>query len=242
MISLRRDWGVILDLLIEKCGIDQVKISESALREGMILDYIKKEKEALGLELLADFPEPRRRSVFELLRKCDWHDKHSTHVAQMALQLFDEFQDELELPGSDRELLEYAAYMHDIGYFISHRKHHKHALYLIRHADLKGFAEQEINIMANVARYHRRSTPAKRHKRYRKLDKSVRKRVNKLSAILRVADGLDRSHFQNVQQLEIRTDKDTITLLITTEADPHLEISGALRKSHLFEEVNPAGY
>ena len=228
---------VLLDLLIEECGIEQVKISESALREGMILDYIKKEKEALGLELLADFPEPRRRSVFELLRKCDWHEKHSTHVAKMALQLFDEFQQELDLPDSDRELLEYAAYMHDIGYYISHRKHHKHALYLIRYADLKGFAEEEINIMANVARYHRRSTPAKRHKRYRKLDKPVRKRVKKLSAMLRVADGLDRSHYQNVRELEVRKNENIITFLIRTEADPQLEIWGAQRKSYLFEKI-----
>ena len=228
---------VLLDFLIERAGIEQVKISESALREGMILDYIKKEKESLDLELLADFPEPRRRSVFELLRKCDWHEEHSTHVANMALQLFDELQDDLDLPDEDRELLEYASYMHDIGYYISHRKLHKHALYLIRHADLKGFTENEINIMANVARYHRRSTPKKRHKRYRKLDKPVRKRVKKLSGILRVADGLDRSHYQNVQKLEIEQGEETITLYITTQADPQLEIWGAMRKSHLFEKI-----
>ena len=89
----------------------------------------------------------------------------------MALQLFDVLQDDLNLGGEDHELLEYAGYLHDIGYYISHRKHHKHALYIIRHADLKGFTEDEINIMANVARYHRRSTPKKRHKRYKKLDK-----------------------------------------------------------------------
>jgi exopolyphosphatase/guanosine-5'-triphosphate,3'-diphosphate pyrophosphatase len=228
---------VLLEYLIDQCDIEQVKISESALREGMILDYIKKEKDSLGLELLADFPDPRRRSVFELLRKCDWHEKHSTHVTKMALQLFDELQDELNLPDGDRELLEYAGYMHDIGYYISHRKHHKHALYLIRYADLKGFTEDEINVMANVARYHRRSTPKKRHKRYRKLDKPVRKRVKKLSGILRVADGLDRSHFQNVQQLEIVNGDDTITLHITTKDDPELEIWGAQRKSHLFKKI-----
>lgn len=228
---------VLLDLLIDRCGIEQVKISESALREGIILDYIKKEKDSLDLELLADFPDPRRRSVFELLRKCNWHEKHSTHVAKMALKIFDRLQGELGLSAQDRELLEYAAYLHDIGYYISHRKHHKHALYIIRHADLKGFTEDEINIMANVARYHRRSTPKKRHKRYRKMDKSLRRRVKKLSGLLRVADGLDRSHYQNVQNLEIEVKEEQINLLITTEADPALEIWGARRKSHLFEEI-----
>lgn len=229
---------VLLDYLIEKCGIKQVKISESALREGMILDYIKREKKNLDLDLPASVgKDPRRRSVYELLRKCDWHDQHSTHVADMALQLFDELRQELALTEEDRELLEYAGLMHDIGYYISHRKHHKHALYIIRHADLKGFTEDEINIMANVARYHRRSTPKKRHKRYRKLDKPLRKRVRKLSGLLRVADGLDRSHYQNVRQLEIENKEREINLIITTEGDPELEIWGAMRKSHLFEQV-----
>lgn len=227
---------ILLDLLIEKSGVKEIKISESALREGMILDYIKKEK--LDFDLLASVgKDPRRRSVFELLHKCDWHEKHSTHVTKMALRLFDFLQEELDLPDEDRELLEFSGYMHDIGYHISHRKHHKHALYIIRHADLRGFTENEINVMANVARYHRRSTPKKRHKRYRKLNKSLRKRVRKLSALLRVADGLDRSHYQNVQKLEIEADEDMITLYITTEGDPELEIWGAMRKSHLFEKV-----
>lgn len=228
---------VLLDYLIRTFGIEQVKISESALREGMVLNYIKNEKENLDLELLSNFSDPRRRSVFELLRKCDWHEKHSTHVAKMALKLFDELRDELELPYADRELLEYACLMHDIGYYISHRKHHKHALYLIRNADLKGFQEDEIDLMANVARYHRRSTPKKRHKRYRKLDKNLKDRVKKLSGILRVADGLDRSHYQNVQKLDILNKEEDIELHITTEGDPELEIWGAMRKSHLFEQV-----
>ncbi|MDZ7716219.1 MAG: Ppx/GppA phosphatase family protein [Balneolaceae bacterium] len=228
---------VLLDFLIKELGIEKVKISESALREGMILDYIKKKQDKLDLQLVADFPDPRRRSVFELLRKCHWHEQHSTHITKIALKLFDELQSELELSEGDRELLEYAGYMHDIGYHISHRKHHKHALYLIRNADLKGFKEDEIDLMANVARYHRRSTPKKRHKRYKNLDKSLKQRVKKLSGILRVADGLDRSHFQNVKKIEINNDEEEITLIITTESDPELEIWGAMRKSYLFEQV-----
>jgi exopolyphosphatase/guanosine-5'-triphosphate,3'-diphosphate pyrophosphatase len=158
-------------------------------------------------------------------------------VTNFALQLFDEFQEELNLAYSDRELFEYASLMHDIGYYISHRKHHKHALYLIRNSDLLGFSEDEINLMANVARYHRRSTPHKRHKRYKDLDKNLRKRVKKLSALLRVADGLDRSHYQNVQELEIKKDKEEVTIIITTYSDPQLEIWGTLRKSKLFEKM-----
>lgn len=228
---------VLLHYLMDTFGIETVRISEDALREGMILQYIEKEKENLDLNLRSYFPDPRRRSVFELLRKCDWHEQHSQHVTRMALQLFDALREELQLEEEDRELLEYASLMHDIGYHISHRKHHKHALYLIRHADLRGFREDEIEVMANVARYHRRSTPKKRHKRYRKLDKPLKKKVKKLAGILRVADGMDRSHYQNVRKLQVQLAPDQVHITIATEADPQLEIWGAMRKSQLFEEV-----
>lgn len=226
---------VLVKFLIEEFNIQNVKISEAALRDGMILNYIHNQKSELPM--VARFPDPRKRSIYELLRKCNWLKDHSSHVARLSLQLFDEFQYELDLPGEDRELLEYASLLHDIGYYISHRKHHKHALYLIRHADLRGFTADEINIMANVARYHRRSTPKKRHKRYRKLEKGLKQRVKKLSGILRVADGLDRSHYQNVEELEIEKEKEKINFYITTQGDPELEIWGALRKRELFEEV-----
>jgi exopolyphosphatase/guanosine-5'-triphosphate,3'-diphosphate pyrophosphatase len=228
---------VLLKFLTDKLNIENIRISEGALREGMILDYINNQKEELHLDLLANFHDPRRRSVFELLRKCHWAQAHSTHVSQFAVQLFDEFKEELKLKDSDRELLEFASLMHDIGYYISYRKHHKHALYLIRYSDLLGFKEDEINIMAHVARYHRKSVPKKKHKLYKKLNKKSRIRIKKLSAILRVADGLDRSHYQNVQNLEIDNTKEVINLLLTTQSDPELEIWGTLRKGELLEKL-----
>ncbi|MFD2530963.1 Ppx/GppA phosphatase family protein [Gracilimonas halophila] len=226
---------VLVDYLIRKFGIKTIKISSQALREGIVIRYLK--KEMIGLPWTGAFADPRRRSVFELLRKTDWHENHSRHVANMALTIFDALQDEMKLEDGDRELLEYAAYLHDIGYYISHSKHHKHALYIIRHSDLKGFKEHEIEIIANVARYHRRSTPKKRHGEYWKMSPEIRKRIKKLSGILRVADGLDRSHFQNVKELEVHSEDDHIRINIWTEGEPYLEIWGAERKSQLFKEV-----
>ncbi len=228
---------VLLKYLIDEFHIEHVKISEAALRDGMILNFINAQKNQPGPEPVTTFPDPRRKSVYELLRKCHWHKQHSMHVTKMALKLFDALNKDLELSAQDRELLEYAGLMHDIGYHISHRKHHKHALYLIRNSDLRGFREDEINLMANVARYHRRSTPHKRHPAYKELDKSLRKRVKKLSGILRVADGLDRSHYQNVRELEIIKEEEKILLRISTESDPELEIWGAMRKCSLFEKM-----
>ncbi|MBD3617475.1 MAG: Ppx/GppA family phosphatase [Gracilimonas sp.] len=226
---------VLVNFLIRKFGIKSIKISSQALREGIVIRYLK--KEMIGLPWTGAFADPRRRSVFELLRKTDWHENHSRHVANMALTIFDALEDELELPEGDRELLEYAAYLHDIGYYISHAKHHKHALYIIRHSDLKGFKEHEIEIIANVARYHRRSTPKKRHGEYWKMSPEIRKRIKKLSGILRIADGLDRSHYQNVKDLQVQSGENEIKINIRTEGEPHLEIWGAERKSQLFKEV-----
>lgn len=230
---------VLVDFVIRNYGISRVKISDQALREGIVLRHIKREMQ--DQNWFINERDPRRRSIYELLRKCDWHKDHSNHVAGLAVRIFDELktvmEDDIGLMDEDRELLHYAALMHDIGYHISHRKHHQHALYLIRNADLKGFREVEIEIMANVARYHRRSTPKMRHKRYKSLSDAAKERVRKLSGILRVADGLDRSHYQNVQDLQLILKKKKVIIEIETEADPQLEIWGAMRKATLFEEI-----
>lgn len=226
---------VLVDTIIETFGIKKIRISDQALREGIIIRYLK--RELIGLPTDSSYRDPRKRSIYELLRKTHWHEAHSLHVTNMALEIFDHLRGELDLGDNDRELLEYAGYMHDIGYYISHNRHHKHALYIIRNAELKGFKEIEIEIMANVARYHRRSTPKKRHSEYWNLRPEIRKRIKKLAGILRVADGLDRSHYQNVKRLDLELNDKEFNIRIWTEADPQLEIWGALRKSYLLSEV-----
>ena len=226
---------VLVNLLLREYGIKKVKISTQALREGIIIRYLK--KDMIGLPWSGKFTDPRRRSVFELLRKCNWHEAHSTHVTNLALGLFDDLKDQLKLEESDKELLEYAGYLHDIGYYISHKAHHKHSLYLILNSDLMGFRQDEIEVIANVARYHRRSTPKKRHEEYWKLKQVLRSKIKKLAAILRVADGLDRSHYQNVQKIETVITDTELILNIETMDEPHLEIWGAMRKSQLLHEL-----
>lgn len=226
---------ILVRFLLEKFSIKKVKISSQALREGIILRYIEKEMDEL--KGMATYDEPRLRSVMELVNRYDWHEDHSEHVAKLCLALFDEFREQLNLSEIDRELLKYSAYMHDIGYFISHRKHHKHALYIIRHSDLLGFKEIEIEMMANISRYHRRSTPKMRHKYFNKLPKPNRERIKKLAAILRVADGLDRSHYQNVRDVRVEKAGQKTKLFIITETDPQLEIWGAMRKRSLLETI-----
>lgn len=231
---------VLLDFVLEKYDIKRVKTSEQAMREGIIIEYIKKELKAL--KMMDKYPETRRRSVFELLKKYEWHQKHSTHVTHLALKIFDDTQVLHQFSRTDRELLEYASLMHDIGYHISQKKHHKHSLYIILNSNLKGFTQEEIEVMAHIARYHRRSTPKSRHGLFNSLTDVQQKKVRYLAGILRVADGLDRSHYQNVISIQSRLipkDKASydMELAITTLADPELEIWGANRKKEMFEDM-----
>ena len=226
---------VLVNTVLKKYRFSTIKTSTQAMREGIILRYIKQEMK--DLKLLDQYPDTRTRSVFELLRKCNWHEDHSSQVTRLALNLFDSLQSYHKLSDNDRQLLEFASLLHDIGYHISHKKHHKHALYLILHADLKGFAQEEIEIMAHTARYHRRSEPKPDHELFMTLTKSQKDRIKALSGILRVADGLDRSHYQNVQELQTEVTGDKIEIRIKTLGDAELEIWGAMRKRELFEKL-----
>lgn len=227
--------GIILtQFVIEKTGLEIITTSSYALREGMIIDYIKTNSSQFSI--LSEYPDNRERSIFQLLKKCNWHVNHSTHVAKLALKLFDVLAEHHKLTAQDRELLRFACLLHDIGYHISHNAHHKHALYIIENADLKGFDQEEIYIMAHVSRYHRLSTPKKRHSEYNALPKETQKRIKILSGFIRVADGLDRSHFQTVSELDATLTDSSIVIKIQSESDPQVEIWGALRKSELFED------
>lgn len=228
--------GIVLTrLILEKTGLSLIKTSTFALREGMILDHIQSNKKQFTI--LDEFPDIRQRSIHLLLTKCNWHEKHSRQVARLALKLFDELKPFHQLNEHDRELLEYACHLHDIGYHISHKSHHLHAMYLIQNADLRGFDYNEICILAHVARYHRRSTPKKRHNEYMAFSKEIRKKIKQLSAFLRVADGLDRSHFQTVIDLQTVVTDNRIILQLQSKSDPQVEIWGALRKAELFEKL-----
>jgi len=227
--------AVLVDVILKDLNIKTVRISPYALREGMVDYFIKQNYRRL--EQLAPFSDVRRRSVFELGIRCQWEERHCYQVASLALQLFDACREIHHLEDEDRELLEYAGLLHDIGYHISRKNHHKHTHYLLQHADLRGFLPDEIDIMATVARYHAGSLPKRRHGLLAQMSEATTDRALKLSAILRVAEGLDRSHFQNVKELIVRRKKKKLRIAIKTESDPELDIWGARRGADLFEKV-----
>jgi exopolyphosphatase/guanosine-5'-triphosphate,3'-diphosphate pyrophosphatase len=227
--------AVLVDTLLDTLAVERLRVSSNALREGMVVHFI--DQNLRLLQRLAPFTDVRRRSVYELGFRFRWKERHAQHVAATAQFLFDACRPLYDGPRADRELLEYAALLHDVGYHISHRGHHKHSRYLIAHADLRGFQPEETALIALVARYHRGARPKKKHKRYKKRSRSERRRVRQLAALLRIAEGLDRSHFQNVRALAATLTADRLRLQLQTKGDPQLEVGTAEENSALFTRV-----
>jgi len=171
---------------------ERITICERALREGLIVNWML--THGLIENRLRYQSSVRDRSVIKIAQKYQVNLDYSQRVANFALSIFDQTQGILHHWGSkERELLWVAAILHNCGCYVSHSAHHKHSYYLIRHAELLGFTENEIEIIANLARYHRKSKPKKKHDNYRSLpDKNAKLLVNQLSAILRIAVALDR--------------------------------------------------
>ena len=174
-----------------------------------------------------------------LLAAFDWDVLHGRHVRAVAAQLFDALAPLHGLGPAERELLEAAALLHDIGWSVSHAKHHKHSYRLIHESrrTLNSFTAREIELIANIARYHRKALPALKHEPFAVLAPDNQELVRKLAALLRVADGLDRPHRQAVRQVAGQISGETVTLQLQVQFDPAAHQAGGERKRDLFEQV-----
>jgi len=237
--------AILLNSLMRTFEIAEVQHCDSALREGVILDHIARHR--AGLQARAIWPDPRVRSVLYLGERCGYRREHAEQVSRLALSLFDQLADLHGLDVRYRDLLKYGCLLHDIGYLISHKAHHKHSYYLIRNGELQGFSESEIEVIANLARYHRKGRPKKSHYSYQNLDKADRPAVRRLLPLVRLADALDRTHYSVVNALTCRVEKERVILSVHTQKDAELELWTADQNKRLFEkeygmtiEVSPA--
>ncbi len=241
--------AVLLDTLLESLGSDDITLCDFALREGLLLDYIQKNQ--AHIRKVERYPDVRRRSVIELAERCNYLPDHAQQVARLALALFDGTRADHRLGDREREWLEYGALLHDIGVHIGYERHHKHSYYLIKHGGLRGFAPEEIEIIALIARYHRHGEPKKSHEGFAALQRKQRATVRALAAFVRLAEGLDRSHAQVVRALSLDRRPDGLAIRLQGAADPELELWAAGRHAaplskllgaeiH-FEAVTPPG-
>ncbi len=227
--------AVLLDTILRRLGAEELTLCDLALREGLILDYIRRNRRQIAQ--IDSIPDVRRRSTLELAERCNYYADHSQQVARLALALFDQTRDVHGLTDREREWLEYAALMHDLGGHISYSGHHKHSYYLIKNGDLRGFHPDEIEVMALVARYHRRGTPRRSHDEYAQLPAPLRRTVRTLASILRVAESLDRSHAQPISGLELHDRGKDIALTLHSSGDAELEVWATSRHLEPFEQL-----
>jgi hypothetical protein len=195
----------------------------------LVLDYVQKNQ--AHIRKVERYPDVRRRSVIELGERCNYLADHARQVARVALAIFDATRKDHALGDREREWLEYAALLHDVGVHISYERHHKHSYYLIKHGDLRGFEPEEIEMIALVARYHRQNEPKKSHEGFSALGRNERRIVRTLAAMVRLAEALDRSHTQVVSRVHVDRREDTLTIRLQGKDDNELELWAARRQA-----------
>lgn len=220
--------AVLVDFVLQRLGARQLVACTWALREGVLLDFIARHRK--HIEESERYGTPRGRSVARLARHLGETGPHGPRVAALALRLFDQLATPLRTPAATRELLEYAALLHDVGHHIDHANHHRHSYYLISNGELFGFSRDELEIIALVARYHRKAPPKASDPEFRRLPARARQTVRALSAVLRVADALDRSHFGVVRDVAVSRRGGRVTLGLTTAGDAQLELWEAAQR------------
>lgn len=227
--------AIVYERLAEVGDTDTLIVPGVGLKEGLLLELMD--------ELLSHRSPAERlaREVEEgaltLGRRHGFDEAHARQVTRMSLQLFDELRSLHGLGEAERRLLLAAGLLHDVGKAIAHRRHHRHSRYIIRHADPSGLDRREVELVSLVARYHRAARPKDEHERYAKLDASDRARVEKLAALLRVADALDGDHRQHVHGMTVDASAETIFLHLTGAGDVPIEDVKIGKKGKLFRRV-----
>jgi exopolyphosphatase/guanosine-5'-triphosphate,3'-diphosphate pyrophosphatase len=220
------------ELLLETQA-ERITAPDASLRMGILLDITRAEEG----QVAEDFGRQVKASAAALGEKYRYDAAHARNVAQLATRLFDELKPEHGLGDHERLLLEVAALLHDVGIYVNLRAHHKHTQYLLSVSEIFGLTREDLAVVSNVARYHRRALPQKSHVPFMALDSETRVVVNKLAAILRVANALDADHLQKVKDLRVVTEERGWVLEVDGAGDLTMERLATLARADLMTEV-----
>ena len=204
-------------LFARHLNVDKIVVANVNLRDGLIREMTDHHQwtDSIQTQIV--------RSAMLLGRKYSFNEPHATHVASLACQLFDQLEVLHQLPRRLRGLLEIAALLHEIGLFIGTRSRHKHSLYLISNSEMFGIGEQELQMVAMVARYFRGASPQPSHLIYSRLSRSSRVEVSKMAAILRIAKTLDVTHRQSFLDIQCKLQKNSVEIFVEESIDLSLE-------------------
>ncbi|MGI9659295.1 MAG: Ppx/GppA phosphatase family protein [Gaiellaceae bacterium] len=226
---------ILLEQLTKELGVEELTFSEYALREGVLLDRMRQPHE--GLHHLSDL---RQESVLHVARMFVDDLQHATATAELAADIWEQTESVHELPAQTLELLEAAALLHNVGLFVSHSAHHRHSYYLIRNCEhLTGFTDREIELIAQVARYHRKSPPKAKHEEFANLTADDQQHVRVMAGILRIAIALDRTASGVVDSVAVQREGKELAFRVAIEAgaDGSLELYTAEQRKDMLEEA-----
>ncbi|RZD16121.1 MAG: Ppx/GppA family phosphatase [Candidatus Acididesulfobacter guangdongensis] len=229
--------ALIAEMLLDKTNCDGFFTIKGGLKNGLTIDTLNNHGIRMHFQENADV---RLSRILEIGSKFFFEEEHARRTEKIAKILFIKLKDILKLNEEDYKLLEAASLLHDVGSYISYYDHHKHSYYLIKNSDFIGYSSNEIKIIANIARYHRKSFPKKSQKCYAELSSKNQELVQKLSAILRIADALDNSHKSAVKDIDVKIDDDSIKIMLKSnskDADLSLEIQSAMDKKNFLEFI-----
>ncbi|KJJ85604.1 exopolyphosphatase [Candidatus Omnitrophus magneticus] len=240
-LNLRKDRAdVILPaaLVYEKFAnlaeASKIIVPYTGTREGILFDIVN--NITSPQEHLLEKEKQISSIALEIGRHYQFDEPHGMHVAKLGLSIFDQIKNIIEHHPNDRNILLAASMLHDIGTFISYKGHHKHSLYLISQSEIPGLNGHEIILAANIARYHRKIGPSIKHESFARLTLPEQKQVTRLSAILRIADALDREHIQNVKEIFVSVEKPNLLLTLKANSGTYTEEWAVKKKGELFEK------
>jgi exopolyphosphatase/guanosine-5'-triphosphate,3'-diphosphate pyrophosphatase len=222
----------IVDRIMDRFKINVLQVHNRGVRDGLLLTMID-EQQGPPREQAID----RDAAIDRLAVACGGEVAHGKHTAKMASEIFAQLAEAFKLDPADRPLLEAAARLQDVGYLINYDRHHKHSYHLILHSRLEGFSPKDLEIVANVARYHRGADPKRKHENFRQLSVHDQERIKRLSAILRIAGGTDRTNTQQVQGIKVNVRDGEVEFRLVSPQCPEVDIWGARRRADLFEKV-----
>jgi exopolyphosphatase/guanosine-5'-triphosphate,3'-diphosphate pyrophosphatase len=232
-----------IERLMKHLGATQLHVHPGGFREGLLMRVVEEMLRERTRDAVAPGDEEELGVVREFARACSYPRAHCEHVATLSLSLYDQFvrgSDLIKGLGSDRSermMLEASCVLHDIGVLVEYDRHHRHGALMVRHAELRGLTARQIEVLACLVRYHRKREPTVRHAEFETLSETDRALVRRLSGLMRVADGLDRSHAQNVRSVHVRFGADGATIEVDSRSDASADIEAALDKAGLLESV-----
>jgi len=225
----------IIDALLTRFRVNTLVIHTRGVRDGLVREMID---DLLGGATTADTdPTHRDEAIERLAAACSGELEHGRQVARLAGRIYEQLTEPLALVPGDRLLLEIAARLQDVGYVINYDQHHKHSYHLIRNSRLPGIRAHDLELVANVARYHRGAHPKRKHENLARISAEDQQRVQRMAAILRLAGGLDRSRSQLVRDVLASVSDDGVVLDVVADEEPQVDVWGAERRTELFEQV-----